>query len=279
LLSNSEHTILAAAKNESRIAFQVNDKYNYINFDITNAIDANKLITTHKPDVIIHAAAITQVDECELNPIACWHTNVTATRFLIDAAKKINCHFIYISTDFVFDGLHGPYKETDSAAPVNYYGSSKLAAEKAVIESALNWCIIRTVLVYGNTWLSNRTNIVSWVKENLAHQKKIKVVADQWRTPTYVEDLALGVFLAIEKNAKGIYHISGAEMMTPYDMAMATAKFLNADTNLIEKVNADTFTQPAKRPAKTGFVIDKAKVDLGYNPISFADSLPKILAK
>jgi dTDP-4-dehydrorhamnose reductase len=161
--------------------------------------------------------------------------------------------------------------------PVNYYGSSKLAAEKAVMETDLNWCIIRTVLVYGNILTGNRSNIISWVQENLTAGKNIKVVSDQWRTPTYVEDLARGILLVIEKNATGIYHISGDEMLTPYDMAIATANYLGLDKTLIEKVDASMFKQPAMRPAKTGFVIDKAKRYLGYKPLSFDEGLRKMV--
>src|SRR6185295_16216615 len=112
----------------------------------------------------------------------------------------------------------GPYNESAIPGPINYYGSSKLAAEKAVMESGLNWSIIRTVLVYGNIFAGNRNNIISWVKENLEKGKKIKVVSDQWRTPTYVEDLARGVLLGMEKNATGLFHISGEEMLSPYNM-------------------------------------------------------------
>jgi dTDP-4-dehydrorhamnose reductase len=119
--------------------------------------------------------------------------------------------------------------------------------------------------------------MVSWVQNNLSQGKPIKVVSDQWRTPTYVEDLAKGILLAIENKAKGIYHISGEELLTPYDMAMATAAYLALDSNLIEKVNASIFVQAAKRPAKTGFIIDKAKKELGFRPLSFKEGLKKML--
>ena len=279
LIDTTTHSIIATGKGTCRMNFSFAKTFQYYSLDITDAVAVEDFIAAHQPNIIVHIAAITQADECEQNPIACWHTNVTATRFLINAAEKINAHFIYLSTDFVFDGLSGPYIETDETGPLNYYGSSKLAAEKAVQQSLLHGCIIRTVLVYGNAWLKNRSNMVSWVKENLEKQQNIKVVSDQWRTPTYVDDLATGVLLAIEKNATGIYHISGEEMMTPYDMALATAAYLKLDINLIEKVNASSFTQPAKRPAKTGFVIDKAKKELGYKPISFGEGLQKMFAK
>jgi len=277
LIETTVHEIIATGRGDSRLPFASAERHKYFSLDVTNGIAVNNFILLHKPNVIIHAAAMTQPDPCEENPVECWNINVTATRFLVDAAKAIDARFIYISTDFVFDGLHGPYKETDEPGPVNYYGSSKLAAEKSVTTSGLQWAIIRTVLVYGNILVGNRSNIISWVKENLENNRPIKVVSDQWRTPTYVEDLAKGILLVLVKNVTGIYHVSGEQGMSPYDMAVATADYLHLDKSLMTKVNADTFTQPARRPLHTGFVIDKAKKELGYQPISFKEALKKIL--
>ncbi len=277
LIETTGHTIVATGRGASRLPFEVSDLYDYFPLDITDGVAVNDFLLAHEPELVIHAAAMTQPDECEQHPIECWNVNVTATRFLLEAAEKINARFIYISTDFVFDGINGPYKETDEPGPVNYYGSSKLAAEKSVMESDLQWAIVRTVLVYGNILVGNRSNVISWVKDNLMNGKAIKVVSDQLRTPTYVEDLAKGILLVVEKNATGVYHISGEEEMSPHDMAIATADYLQLDKTLMTKVNADTFTQPARRPLKTGFVIDKAKRELGYQPTSFKDSLKKML--
>ncbi len=277
LINSTAFEIIATGRGEARLPFINNDRYNYFSLDITDGVGVAAFIDRHQPAIVIHTAAITQVDECETNPVACWNTNVTATRFLVSAAESIAARFIYISTDFVFDGLNGPYKETDTPGPVNYYGSSKLAAEKAVMESRLSWSIVRTVLVYGNILIGNRNNMVSWVQQNLLDGKNIKVVSDQWRTPTYVEDLAKGIMLVVEKKATGIFHISGSEMLCPYDMAMLTANYLHLDTSLIEKVDASIFSQPGKRPAKTGFIIDKAKHELGFSPMSFVEGLKKML--
>ena len=277
LTTATGHHIIATGRGKCRLPILASPFYTYHSLDITNGIAVHNFIQAEQPDVIIHAAAMTQPDSCELNPVECWNANVTATRFLINAAEIVNARFIYISTDFVFDGVNGPYKETDETGPVNYYGSSKLAAEKSVREGIQEWAIVRTVLVYGNILAGTRSNIVSWVKENLEENKAIKVVSDQWRTPTYVEDLAKGILLIIEKNAKGIFHISGEEGMSPYNMATTTADYLHLDKNLMTKVNADTFPQYAKRSLRTGFIIDKAKKELGFVPITFLDGLKKML--
>jgi dTDP-4-dehydrorhamnose reductase len=216
---------------------------------------------------------MTQVDQCELHKQDCYNINVTATRFIIDAAKAIGAKFVYVSTDFIFDGMSGPYKEDDEPAPVNYYGSTKLVAEKAVMESGLNWAIARTILVYGLSPSTGRTNIISWIKQNLESSLPIKMVTDQWRTPTFVHDLARGIVLIIEKDATGIFHLSGDEQMTPYEIAVETAKFFGLNTGLIEKAASPDIKQPAIRPARTGFVITKAKKELGFEPVSFMEGL------
>src|ERR1044072_6067456 len=221
---------------------------------------------------------MTQVDECERNKDACWDTNVAATRYLIQAAEKYNAFFLFLSTDFIFDGLEGPYREDDAPSPLSYYGASKVAAERMIRNSKLPWAIVRTVLVYGTAIDMQRSNIITWVKNNLQQGKKIKGVDDQWRTPTLVQDLAEGCKLVADKQATGVFHISGSEMLSPYEMAVQTAQFFKLDLRLIEKVNAKSFVQPAKRPAKTGFVIDKAVQELGYQPRSFAEGL-EIIAK
>ncbi len=276
LLDTTTHDIIATGKGEARFAFQ-DSRLHYFALDITDGMAVNLLLQKLQPDTIIHCAALTQVDECEQHPIKAWEINVTATRFIVDAAKKINAFIIFVSTDFVFDGIHGPYKEADIVNPVSYYGSTKVAAEKAVQQSGLQYAIVRTCLLYGYILFGNRSNIVSWVKENLEQGKNIKVVSDQWRTPTFVEDLAKGILLIVEKNAVGLFHISGKDFLNPYDMAITTADYLHLNKSLIEKVDASIFTQPAKRPAKTGFIIDKAKFDLGFNPLSFREGLKKML--
>jgi len=277
LIEHTAYEVVATGKGNCRLPFKLTALYNYYPLDITDGVAVQTFIKLHKPDVVVHAAAMTQPDPCELNPIDCWEVNVTATRFLIDAAEEVKAFFIFLSTDFVFDGLNGPYTETDIPGPVNYYGSSKLAAEKSVMESSLlQWAIVRTVLVYGNILVGNRSNVISWVKENLEQEKPIKVVGDQWRTPTYVEDLAKGILLVIQKKATGIYHISGEEGLSPYDMAVATADYLHLDKSLMTKVDASIFTQPAPRPLKTGFIIEKAKKILEYQPLTFKEALKKM---
>jgi dTDP-4-dehydrorhamnose reductase len=140
------------------------------------------------------------------------------------------------------------------------------------------WAIVRTVLLYGKP-ATGRTNILTIVKEKLEKGEEYKVVDDQVRTPTYIEDLAAGIIVIIEKKAAGIYHLSGTDVLTPYQMACKAARYLGLDESLIKRVTAVDFSQPAMRPLKTGFVIDKARAKLGFEPISFEEGLRRTFTK
>jgi dTDP-4-dehydrorhamnose reductase len=276
LISAKGDYLIATAK--SKLAIDLPSYGEFHLLDITNLDDVKKVIKQSKPDVIINTAAMTQVDHCETEREKCWLNNVTAVEYLVKAIEHTNILLVHVSTDFIFDGTHGPLDENEKPNPLSYYGESKLAAEEAIQKSNIEWAILRTVLVFGVTKDMSRSNIVLWVKKSLEEGKSINVVNDQWRTPTLAEDLAMGCYLAATKKAIGIYNISGYEMMTPYDIAIATADFFQLDKSLIKKTDSTQFKQPAGRPPKTGFIIEKARRELGYEPKSFQEGL-SVLAK
>ncbi len=276
-LANAKKSTLATGKGDFRHNILIlNDLVEYTEVELSNIQSIEKTIISYKPTHILHLGAITQVDECELNKGFCYSINTGSTAEIIKHAKVIGAKLIYLSTDFVFDGSAGPYKEEDKVCPVNYYGTTKIAAEKLILESGLDYCIIRTALLYGKKAESGRTNFIHWVKQNLENKNPIKVVNDQVRTPTYIPDLVEGILTTLRTGAKGIYHISGGETLTPFDMAMEVAEHLGLDKTLITAVNASSFTQPAKRPLVTGFNIAKARSDLGFNPTPFKKALLEI---
>jgi len=276
LASDSQIELIATTR--SKLNFDL-PKIAFSQLDVTNEHSVNTVLLEHKPDVVIHTAAMTNVDQCETERDDCWLNNVTAVEYLTKACEKNHIHFIHVSTDFIFDGTYGPLDEEAIPNPLSYYGESKLAAEELVKKSKADWAILRTVLVYGVTKDMSRSNIVLWVKKSLEDSKSINVVNDQWRTPTLAEDLAMGCYLAAKNKAKGIYNISGEEMMTPYDIAIETATFFKLDKSLIKIADSSTFKQPAKRPAKTGFIITKAQKELGYLPHSFHEGLAVVASQ
>lgn len=262
--------LIATARTDSSIPIRRGE---FHHLDITDHSQVMEVVEKTRPDVIIHGAAMTQVDPCELNREQCWKINVTGTGNMLDAARRFGCHFVHVSTDFVFDGSREMLDESADPSPVNYYGESKLAAERLVESSGIPWCIIRTVLVFGITSDMSRSNIVLWVKNSLQAGKTIQVVSDQWRTPTLAEDLANGCLLAANQKATGIYHISGKDYLSVYEIAVRVAHYFKLDTSLIKPVSTASFPQPGQRPLKTGFVIDKAIAQLGYKPHSFEEGI------
>lgn len=272
-LAANGHEVMATGLGPCRLQRGGSDSFRYETLDVTDAMEVFRLMSDFTPHAVIHAAAVTQADDCEKDPIHCWNINVTATRFLVEAARACGAFFVYISTDFVYDGAAGPYSEDDLPAPVNYYGCSKLAAERAVLSGLSDSAVVRTVLVYGPSPNMARSSLMGWVARSLRAGQRIRVVSDQVRTPTFAGDLSRGIRRVAERRAGGIWHISGKDVLTPYEMAVRTADMLGLDKALMEKVDADTFTQPARRPLRTGFRIDKAVDVLGYDPMSFEEGL------
>ena len=252
-----------------------NNKTGYIfeSLDITNLDEVKLVMQKHKPDVVINTAAMTNVDACETEREACDALNIQAVQYLADACNEHGTHFVHVSTDFIFDGTHGPISEQEVAKPLSYYGNSKLQGEIVVQNTAKSWAILRTVLVYGVVKDMSRSNIVLWAKSNLESGKKINVVDDQFRTPTLAEDLANGCLLAAQKRATGIYHISGKNFMSVFDLVYRVADFWKLDKSLINIASSEGIKQPAKRPPITGFIINKAVKNLGYSPRSFEEGL------
>ena len=276
LHKNPTIQLVATARGPNRLPFT--EGYSYYEMDITQPQQITQVLDEVRPDAIIHTAAMTNVDQCEGDKEGCWELNVKAVELLVENCERLGIYLCHVSTDFVFDGQDGPYLEEDTPNPISHYGLSKYKAEQIVQQAPIRWSIVRTVLVYGIVSDMSRSNIILWVKNSLEQQKAIQVVNDQFRTPTLAEDLAIGCWLITEKEAEGIFHISGKDFLTPYEMAIKTADFFSLDKNLITEVNASIFTQPAKRPPKTGFILDKAINTLGYNPVSFEEGIA-ILAK
>ena len=273
-LIRKKYFVIAIGKGESRLDLE-SENLKYHSTDFTNDEDLKKVFEKYKPDVIIHSGAMSKPDECELNKESAFLTNVTGTINLLTHSKRIKSFFVYISTDFVFSGTQKSYNESsDDTLPVNYYGETKLLAEGEVKNYEFDWAIVRTVLVYGKP-LKNRQNLLTLTAAALQKGESLKIFDDQVKTPTYVGDLVNGIVSIVEKKATGIFHLSGKDILTPYQMSVAVAKHLHLDASLITRVNSKEFNQPAKRPANTIFDLSKATNELDYNPVSFEEGLKK----
>ena len=272
LRNDAEVQLLATSRGADRTPEPLLERYAAL--DITSQPEVDAVFAAAKPDVVIHTAAMTNVDACELDPDACQLQNVTATGHLVQAAKRHGSHFIHLSTDFIFDGENGPYREEDVPAPLSIYGQSKLDAEHLVMNAGLaKWAIGRTIIVYGIAEGLSRSNVVLWAKSALEKGQPIKVVDDQWRMPTLAEDLADGCIRIAKRGATGIFNLSGPDGMSILELVQRVGAFFHLDTSVVTPVKSDTLGQPAKRPPRTGFVLDKARRELGYSPRGFEEGL------
>ena len=271
ILKDGGVNLIATSKGLNR--YPVKDGYVYMDMDILNPIKVREVIECYKPDAIIHTAAITNVDTCHEQRELADAVNVDAVETLILICEEYSIQLVHLSTDFIFDGECGPYDELAAPNPLSYYGQTKLKAEEMIKNSRAKWAIIRTILVYGIVSDMSRSNIVLWAKGALEKGNPINVVNDQWRMPTLAEDLADICFLAIEHDAQGVYNASGKDMMTIAQLVNSVADYFKLDKNLINEVSGETLNQAAKRPARTGFILDKSMTELNYQPHSFEEGL------
>lgn len=253
--------------------------FEYYSIDLTDEEVLKEGLKKCKPDVIVNTAAMTNVDACENNKEECDKLNVDVVQFLEEYSKKNNTHLIHLSTDFIFDGKNGPYKETDKANPLSYYGLSKLKSENILIKSKVHFTILRTILVYGKVFDMTRNNIVLWVRKMLSEGKEITIVNDQFRMPTYVEDLAMACKISIDKKAHGVFNISSKELLSVYQIAKQIAEVFELDERLIKPISTTTLNQTAPRPVKTGFDLSKTNLELDFYPKTFKEDLQRFKEK
>jgi len=246
----------------------------YVSMNITNNNEVKAVIKAASPTHIIHTAAITNVDYCELNPEECQLVNFEASVFLARICEEYHIHFQLLSTDFVFDGKTGNYSEEDSVNPLSTYGKSKADAESFLINSKhLNWSIIRTIIVYGTGINLSRSNLILWAKDSLEKGVEMSIIDDQFRAPTFVDDLAFACLEVIKKNKLGMYNISGPSTFSIYEIVNKIALHYGYSMDNVKRISSKNLNQPAKRPPKTGFNISKAKKDLNFAPRSIEKSL------
>ncbi|MFP4548577.1 MAG: dTDP-4-dehydrorhamnose reductase [Fidelibacterota bacterium] len=244
----------------------------YYQADITDIKKLNSLTQKIEPLMIINCASLTNVDACEAEPEKARAINVGGVENLIELCQSSNAHLIQISTDYVFDGTSGPYSENDETNPINHYGKTKLEAELALVESGINWTILRTNVLFSED-LSEKASFVSWVYNNLKNNEKINVVNDQFGNPTFVNHLAYAIEKIIERDAHGIYHYSGRDYLNRFEFALQIADAFELDNRLINKTTTRSLKQMAPRPYKAGLKSDKIEAELEIKTYNLKESL------
>jgi dTDP-4-dehydrorhamnose reductase len=248
--------------------------FRYQQGDIADRRQLRELMQNFVPNFVINAAGFTDVDGSETQREACWRANVTGVENLAYAAQKVQARVIHVSTDYVFDGTAGPYRENDRPNPLGFYARSKLAGENVLLNSSANYAIARTMVLYGAGY-EIRPNFVTWLIAHLRAGKSARIVDDQLGNPTLANELARALRVLAESGRNGIYHLSGSEIIDRYHFAVKIAEVFELDPQLIQPVKTGDLKQAAPRPLRSGFDISKAMTELKVNMSGVIGGLQK----
>lgn len=213
-----------------------------------NQQDVTDLVRNTRPDVVIDTAAFHDVDACETDRERAWQVNAQGTKHVAQAAKSVDAHVLYLSTDYVFAGVpdEAPFQESAPVNPVNYYAQTKYSGEQAA-KIAADWTVLRTSVVFGLA----RPNFATWVLSELDNGDSVGIVDDQISTPTYAPALAEACVTLAEDELTGLYHAAGPEQLSRYEFTVRLAEAYGYDTSLVEPISTAELGQEAPRPANS----------------------------
>ena len=242
-----------------------------VKMDLKNREMISSILTEKKPDIVIHLGAMTGVDLCEKEKTSASEINTKATEIIAKECSKLNSFLVYVSTDYVFDGNLGMYKEDDVTNPLGFYGKSKLEGEKVVQNFSTNWCIARTSTPFGLH--PTKKSFPMWVIENLQKQKQIDVLIDQFTSPTYIPNLSRMLIEISERRITGIIHAAGASKISRYQMASMISDKLNLDGTLLKQISINKMKWVARRPKDSSLDVSRASSILNEKPQKIDQSL------
>ncbi len=231
-----------------------------VRLDLTNVGDVGETIRRLRPDAIIHTAAYTNVDGCEENRDLAWRVNAEACKHIAISSADVGAHLVYVSTDYVFDGEGGLYREEDTPNPINYYGYTKLMGEEFVKQYAKSWCIARTSVIYG--WGGSKLNFATWLIESLEQGRHVKVLVDQYVSPTLNSNLAQMLIEIAERKLCGILHTAGASRVSRYEFAQKLAGIFDLNTNLMAPARMGELKWKARRPRDSSLDVSRCSSSL-----------------
>jgi dTDP-4-dehydrorhamnose reductase len=271
--------LIAAEENYSLVSIDIHASstsscrnIEYIQCSVTDSRSIQQTIIDEKPGCVLHTAAFTDVDGCERDPHKAWLVNVQGTENVANACRRLGIKMIHISTDYVFDGSEGPYEENQETNPISVYGKTKLESEKIIAGILEDFCIVRTMVLYGYH-PGIHHNFVTWLVDVLRQGKPVSVVDDQFGTPTLADDLAKAILSLVAENKKGIYHAAGREWISRYEFALHIAEIFQFDKSLIRRTSSHALNQPAPRPLLSGLKIHKIFQDIGARFTSIKEGL------
>ncbi len=237
----------------------------FVHLSLKDGPKIKELVLSLKPKIVFFCASLTHVDYCETHPVESFDVNVEGPRLVGSAIESINGKFIFLSTDYVFDGLSGPYIETDSSSPINVFGRHKKVVESFVHDRLSNALVARTTGVYSYEYPHEGKNFAQRLINSLLQRKAVKVPTDQFGMPTYAPDLAKKLVDLALDGASGLVHLAGQDLVSRYEFACRIAEHFELDKNLIEGVPTSELGQAARRPLHAGLRSIKTTSLLGYD--------------
>lgn len=255
------------------LSHNANPTKNTVKCDITNLDEVKQVINREKPDVIIHCAAMTNVDLCEDEIEKAYLINGEGSGNMAQAAEEINAKIIYVSTDFVFDGQTGFYKENDTVNPLGIYAKSKYDGEVQVQKYSTNWAIARVSVLYG--W-HERQNFTTWIVNQLRQNNQINIVTDQINSPTLADNAGEAMFEIARQDKNGIFHTAGNNRISRYDFTELVAEAFDLNKDLINPTTSSEFVQKAPRPQDSSLNVSKVEKELGMKMETCAESLARM---
>jgi len=242
-----------------------------VKMDLKNHEMISSILTEKKPEIVIHLGAMTGVDLCEKERTSASEINTKATEIIAKECSKLNSFLVYVSTDYVFDGNLGMYKEDNVTNPLGFYGESKLEGEKVVQNFSTNWCIARTSTPFGLH--PTKKSFPMWVIENLQKQKQIDILIDQFTSPTYIPNLSRMLIEISERRITGVIHAAGASKISRYQMASMVSDKLNLDGTLLKQISINKMKWVAQRPKDSSLDVSRASSILNEKPQKIDQSL------
>jgi dTDP-4-dehydrorhamnose reductase len=247
-----------------------------VHFDISDRKQVDSNFDKVVPEAVVHCAAMTDVDKCETARELAWKINVTGTENIVKASDRTKAFLICVSTDFVFNGEKGRYTEEDAPDPINYYGLTKLEAEKRVQDMTGKHCIVRASVIFGSNPALGKVNFALWLLEKLRRKESVNIVTDQWNSPTLNTNMAEMMLEILERKLEGAIHVSGATRINRFDFAKLLASTFKLDSDLIRPVTSAEFSWPARRPRDSSLSTKKASRLLRNKPLEIRQAFLRL---
>lgn len=263
-----------AARNDIAVGtYKSHPRPGLIPLDVMDREQFATIVREHRPTTMILSGGLPEVDYCEEHPQTTYAVNVIGVRNAVEIANDYNCKVVYLSSEYLFDGDTGPYDEQTPANPLSVYGWQKLAAEHYVASFARDWLIVRTAVVY-----SLESRFVCWLRSSLAKGERVKGLLDQISTPTYAPDLADAMIQLSEQDGRGVFNVSGSEVISRYEFARTAACAFGFDPNVIVPVETAELNQRARRPLNGGLTVEKVETAIGRRMLDCAAGIRALTA-